>query len=71
MLPLQPGNYVDSHSGAAAASGAALDHGFQTALYLLTGLLIAGAVVAGGLIRPHRTAEPKELQHPDILKEAA
>ena len=66
------GHYVDSHSGATAASGAALDHGFQTALYLLTGLLIAGALVAAGLIRPHRTAsEPIELQHPDILKEAA
>ena len=50
------GHYVDSHSGATAASGAALDHGFQTALYLLTGLLIAGALVAAGLIRPHRAA---------------
>ena len=70
--PLRPGNYADSHSGVTAASGAALDHGFQTALYLLTGLLIAGALVAAGLIRPHRTAsEPIELQHPDILKEAA
>ena len=42
--------------GVAAASGAALDHGFQTALYVLTGLLIAGAVVAVGLIRPQRAA---------------
>ena len=35
-----------------AASAAALDHGFQTALYVLTGLLLAGAVIVVTLMRP-------------------
>ena len=30
----------------------ALDHGFQTALYVLTGLLIAGAAIAVTLMKP-------------------
>ena len=34
-------NYADAHAAVAASSGAALDHGFQTALYVLTGLLVA------------------------------
>jgi EmrB/QacA subfamily drug resistance transporter len=42
-------NYLHAHT--AASSGAALDHGFQTALYVLTGLLVAGALIAGGLVR--------------------
>jgi EmrB/QacA subfamily drug resistance transporter len=45
-------NYVDAHPGVQAASGVALDHGFQTALYVLTGLLVLGALIAAGLIRP-------------------
>jgi hypothetical protein len=45
-------NYVDAHRGVSAASPAALDHGFQTALYVLTGLLVLGALVAVGFIRP-------------------
>jgi EmrB/QacA subfamily drug resistance transporter len=40
------GNYVGTHAGVTASSGVALDHGFQTALYVLTGLLVAGAVIA-------------------------
>jgi EmrB/QacA subfamily drug resistance transporter len=39
-------NYVGTHAGVTASSGVALDHGFQTALYVLTGLLVAGAVIA-------------------------
>jgi EmrB/QacA subfamily drug resistance transporter len=42
-------NYLHSHTG--ASSGVALDHGFQTGLYVLTGLLVAGALIAGGLVR--------------------
>src|SRR5438876_3354154 len=42
-------NYLHSHVG--ASSGVALDHGFQTTLYVLTGLLVAGAAIAGGLVR--------------------
>jgi MFS family permease len=46
------GNYVDGHPGVTATSPVALDHGFQTALYVLTGLLVVGALIAGGLVRP-------------------
>jgi hypothetical protein len=35
------GNFADAH-GVAASSAAALDHGFQTALYALTALLALG-----------------------------
>jgi EmrB/QacA subfamily drug resistance transporter len=45
------GNYADAHS-VAASSGVALDHGFQTALYVLTGMLLVAAVTALTLIRP-------------------
>ena len=43
--------YVHGHAGVAATSGIALDHGYQTALYALTGLLVAGALVAAALVR--------------------
>ena len=43
-------NYVHAHS-VAATSGVALDHGFQTALYALTGLLIIGALIAVTSVR--------------------
>jgi hypothetical protein len=39
-------------TGAPAGSIQALDHGFQTALYALGGLLVAGAIVALALVRP-------------------
>jgi hypothetical protein len=35
-----------------ATSGAALDHGFQTGLYVLTGLLVVGALIVVSLLRP-------------------
>jgi EmrB/QacA subfamily drug resistance transporter len=44
--------YVSSHPGLTPTSAAALDHGFQTALYVLTGLLVLGAVTAATLVRP-------------------
>jgi EmrB/QacA subfamily drug resistance transporter len=43
-------NYVHAHS-VAATSGVALDHGFQTALYALTGLLLIGALIAVTFVR--------------------
>jgi EmrB/QacA subfamily drug resistance transporter len=43
-------NYVHAHS-VAATSGVALDHGFQTALYVLTGLLLIGALIAVTFVR--------------------
>jgi EmrB/QacA subfamily drug resistance transporter len=42
--------YADAHPGTSTA--VALDHGFQTALYTLTGLLLAGALIAVTLVRP-------------------
>ena len=48
--------YTSAHP--AATSGVALDHGFQTALYVLTGLLVAGALIAATLIRPAPSSVP-------------
>jgi EmrB/QacA subfamily drug resistance transporter len=45
------GAYADAHD-VASASAVALDHGFQTGLYVLTGLLVIGAAIAAGLVRP-------------------
>jgi EmrB/QacA subfamily drug resistance transporter len=45
-------NYADTHAAVTATSPTALDHGFQTALYVLTGLLLAGAAIALALIKP-------------------
>jgi EmrB/QacA subfamily drug resistance transporter len=44
-------NYAQAHA-VGASSAQALDHGFQTALYVLTGLLLAGALIAVTLLRP-------------------
>ena len=62
--------YVDAHAAVTSASTVALDHGFQTALYALTGLLLAGALIVVTFVRPARpveTAEPEAI----ALKEAA
>jgi EmrB/QacA subfamily drug resistance transporter len=61
-------NYLHSHAG--ASSGVALDHGFQTALYVLTGLLVAGALIAGGLVRS-APAPAAPVAEPVPLEEAA
>jgi EmrB/QacA subfamily drug resistance transporter len=47
-------DYVSAHPGVTPASGIALDHGFQTGLYVLVGLLVAGALLVASLIRPTR-----------------
>jgi EmrB/QacA subfamily drug resistance transporter len=61
-----------AHSRAlAATSGVALDHGFQTALYALTGLLVAGALVAVAGIRPAPAAAREEAPDAPFLSEAA
>jgi EmrB/QacA subfamily drug resistance transporter len=44
-------NYAQAHSGISSSSVVALDHGFQTALYVLTGLLVIGAVIAVSLVK--------------------
>jgi MFS family permease len=40
-------NYAGAH---AVSNGVALDHGFQTGLYVLTGLLVLGALIAFSLV---------------------
>jgi EmrB/QacA subfamily drug resistance transporter len=67
-------DYLAAHP--AVSSGVALDHGIQTALYVLTGLLVAAALVAVTLIR--QAAAPQAEVTPDaeperivLLEEAA
>ncbi|HZO96118.1 MAG TPA: DHA2 family efflux MFS transporter permease subunit [Gaiellaceae bacterium] len=52
-------HFVDAHPAVAASSAVALDHGFRTALDVLTGLLVAGALLAATLVRP-RTPRPEQ-----------
>jgi EmrB/QacA subfamily drug resistance transporter len=63
-------NYADTHA-LAPTSGLALDHGFQTGLYALTGLLLLGAAIAVTLVRsappPARALE----DDPVLLDQAA
>jgi EmrB/QacA subfamily drug resistance transporter len=49
--------YVDAHAVVTAASPVALDHGFQTALYALTGALLVGVLIVITFVRPPRRAE--------------
>jgi EmrB/QacA subfamily drug resistance transporter len=44
-------HYVTAH-GVGFSSASALDHGFQTGLYVLTGLLVVAAIITVTLIRP-------------------
>jgi EmrB/QacA subfamily drug resistance transporter len=45
-------DYLGVHPG--VAPGVALDHGFQTGLYVLIGLLVVGALAAVTLVKPPR-----------------
>ena len=45
-------SYVDSHAEVQASSAVALTHGFQTGFYVLTGLLLLGALIAATLVKP-------------------
>jgi MFS family permease len=53
-------SFADSHARVTATSAVALDHGFQTALYGLTGLLVVGALIAFSLVRPAAPAPSAE-----------
>jgi EmrB/QacA subfamily drug resistance transporter len=66
-------NYVQTHDGVTASSGVALDHGFQTGLYVLTGLLLLGVVIALVLLRPSRPsrADAVPVDSEVALEEAA
>jgi EmrB/QacA subfamily drug resistance transporter len=50
IAAISTSNFVDSH-GLATPNAVALDHGFQTALYVLMGLLLVGALVVFTLVR--------------------
>ncbi len=65
--------FAASHSALAASSPAALDHGFRTGLYVLTALLLVGAAISAGLIRPVRSAgvEPEGELEIAVMSEAA
>ena len=45
-------NYAQVHAAVTVSSGMALAHGFQTALYVLTGLLVIGVLIAVALVKP-------------------
>jgi len=64
-------HYAGIHTGAAA--GTALDHGYRTALYVLTALLVAAALIAAGVVRPVRAVQAETVEQPDfeIIEEAA
>jgi hypothetical protein len=51
--------------GAPSGSLVALDHGYQTALYVLTGLLVVGAVLTGALLRTPVQAPVAALRPPE------
>jgi hypothetical protein len=65
-------SYAHAHAAVTASSPVALDHGFQTALYVLIGLLLFGALVAIALVRPAPPAPVRELEPEAVpLEEAA
>ena len=64
------GNYAASHA-VAATSATALNHGFQAALYVLLGLLVAGVVIAATAVRPARAPRAAAEVDAVVLHEAA
>ncbi len=67
------GSYVRAHADVTVASGVALNHGFQTALYVLTGVLVAGAVIAIAFVRstPQRSLAPERVEGEQFALEDA
>jgi EmrB/QacA subfamily drug resistance transporter len=65
-------NYVHAH-GLTAATLPALDHGYQTALYAMTALLLGGAVLVAVLVRlPRLPAGAKDVSNDaTVLEQAA
>jgi hypothetical protein len=63
-------SFAGAH-GVSSTSGLALDHGFQTGLYALTGLLLLGAAIAFTLVRSApQPARAREEEHV-LLDQAA
>ena len=63
-------HYASAH-GVSATVAPALDHGFQTALIVLAGLLTAAAVVAWVFVRPRPVPQAETATALDYVKEAA
>jgi hypothetical protein len=61
--------YLSAHPG--SSNGVALDHGFRTGLYVLVGLLLAGALIVVALVRPARAAAAPVVEDRLALDEAA
>jgi EmrB/QacA subfamily drug resistance transporter len=67
-------SYADSHPEVQASSALALTHGFQIGFYVLTGLLLLGALIAATLVKPRSPsleAERAREQQPEPVREAA
>jgi EmrB/QacA subfamily drug resistance transporter len=67
------GHYASAHA-VAATGAAALDHGFQTALYVMTALLVGAALVSFGLVRPRplpAEAAPQLEEELEVVEAAA
>ena len=67
-------HYAQTHSAVSASSSVALAHGFQSALYVLTGLLVVGALIALAFVKsaPTRNAETLPVDREVVaLEEAA
>jgi hypothetical protein len=66
--------YVDAHPEVQAASALALTHGFQTGFFVLTGLLLFGALIAATLVKPRPPSLDTEWvrdQRPEPVRETA
>jgi EmrB/QacA subfamily drug resistance transporter len=63
-------NYASAH-GVSVSSGIAFDHGLRVGLYVLLGLLIAGAIVAVSVVRSTPPAPASLERDAVILDEAA
>src|SRR5204862_5229850 len=66
-------NYAQARSAVTTTSGVALDHGFRTGLYVLTGLLVIGALIAVALVRsaPAPSAEARPVDGEVVAFEEA
>jgi len=64
-------DYVHGHRFLAATSGLALDHGFRTALWTLTGALLLGALVVAALLHQPRPATEQVEDDMTVLDQAA
>jgi hypothetical protein len=53
-------HYAHSHA-VLAASGPALTHGFQVAFYMLSGVALAGAVIAAAFVESKPKAAPRAM----------